>query len=207
MLLIAGAMVNVAVAWAIAAWWPPVGQPAVMTAARRADGDYAGVTRLSLLGRTRICYGTLRDVQWEADGRAANVDWRFESENFTELQVGWPLRTLSSRNMGLCSMTTARGTASLSTILSEPVVDGIGLAPFPMRGSAAFSWRALPYRPMWAGLIVNTLFYAVALGLLFVIPNALRRRLRRRRGQCEACGYPIGTSPVCTECGAAVPAA
>ena len=35
----------------------------------------------------------------------------------------------------------------------------------------------------------------------FFIPLA-RRQARRRRGLCLVCGYPVGTSTVCTECGA-----
>jgi hypothetical protein len=31
-----------------------------------------------------------------------------------------------------------------------------------------------------------------------------RREVRRERGLCPACAYPVGTSEVCTECGKAV---
>jgi len=34
--------------------------------------------------------------------------------------------------------------------------------------------------------------------------NIGTRMIRRRRGQCERCAYPVGTSERCTECGAAV---
>ncbi len=64
--------------------------------------------------------------------------------------------------------------------------------------------RYIPYRPIFPGFIINTFFYALLLWLLFAAPFAARRTLRRRRGQCEKCAYPIGVSPVCTECGAAV---
>lgn len=62
----------------------------------------------------------------------------------------------------------------------------------------------LPLRPMWPGFLINTILYALILWLLFAAPFALRRRRRRRRGLCEQCAYPIGVSPVCTECGASV---
>ena len=61
--------------------------------------------------------------------------------------------------------------------------------------------RVLPLRPMWPGFAINTIFYAAVLWLLFAAPGFVRRRIRARRGQCPACGYPIGTSNVCTECG------
>jgi hypothetical protein len=62
----------------------------------------------------------------------------------------------------------------------------------------------LPLQPMWPGFVANTLFF----GLLPFLPIALfvmtRRVLRSRRHQCLRCGYPVGVSPVCTECGHAV---
>lgn len=62
----------------------------------------------------------------------------------------------------------------------------------------------LPIRPIWPGFLINTLFYAAILWLIFAGPFALRRTIRRRRGCCPACGYPVGVSPRCTECGAEV---
>ena len=59
----------------------------------------------------------------------------------------------------------------------------------------------VPRTLLWPGFAVNTLFYAGVLWVLFCGPFALRRMIRRRRGRCPACNYPIGQSPVCTECG------
>ena len=64
--------------------------------------------------------------------------------------------------------------------------------------------RLLPTLPLWPGFAINTVFYAFILWLLFAAPFALRRRRRIRRGLCPKCAYPVGTSDVCTECGAAV---
>ena len=63
----------------------------------------------------------------------------------------------------------------------------------------------LPLRPIWPGFAVNTLFYAAVLWLLSGGPFRLRRHLRFRRGLCPACGYPMGESAVCSECGKALP--
>jgi hypothetical protein len=60
----------------------------------------------------------------------------------------------------------------------------------------------LPYALVWPGFAINTLFYAGVLWVLLCGPFALRRMIRRRRGLCAQCAYPIGQSPVCTECGA-----
>jgi hypothetical protein len=62
----------------------------------------------------------------------------------------------------------------------------------------------LPYYPLWPGFAINTIFYAAILWLLFAAPGSVRRRLRIRRGVCPACAYPVGQSPTCTECGANV---
>ncbi len=62
-----------------------------------------------------------------------------------------------------------------------------------------------PVGPLWLGFIVNTLFYAALLWLLIPGPFVLRRVIRVRRGRCGACGYPMGESPVCTECGKPLP--
>ena len=61
--------------------------------------------------------------------------------------------------------------------------------------------RGLPLGLIVPGFALNTLFYATVLGLLIPCPLALRRFTRRRRGLCPACGYPMGESDVCTECG------
>jgi hypothetical protein len=61
-----------------------------------------------------------------------------------------------------------------------------------------------PYRPFLLGFAINTLFYGGILWLLFAAPFALRKWRRGRKGLCPACAYPVGTSEVCTECGAKV---
>src|SRR5262245_10478039 len=69
-------------------------------------------------------------------------------------------------------------------------------------------FRALPLRPIWSGLALNTVFFAALwFALLAGIP-ALRRALRRRRGLCARCGYDLRATPAntpCPECGTAKP--
>ena len=65
--------------------------------------------------------------------------------------------------------------------------------------------RWIGYLPIWPGFAVNTLFYAGLLWLLILGPFALRRLIRRRRGLCPKCAYPIGESFVCSECGCELP--
>ena len=59
----------------------------------------------------------------------------------------------------------------------------------------------LPLRPLWLGFAGNTAAYAVGVCVVARLPRAVRRAVRRSRGSCVVCGYPVGVSPVCTECG------
>lgn len=65
--------------------------------------------------------------------------------------------------------------------------------------------RALPLRPIPGGFAVNTVFYGATLWLMICGLFALRRFIRVRRGLCAACGYPMGESAVCSECGKPLP--
>ena len=59
----------------------------------------------------------------------------------------------------------------------------------------------LPASPIWSGVIANTVIYTWLISFLLGGAFVLRRLFRRKRGRCPDCGYPAGTSPVCTECG------
>ena len=65
--------------------------------------------------------------------------------------------------------------------------------------------RTLPLIPILSGFAVNTLFYAAVLCLLICGPVVLRRMIRMKRGRCVKCAYPMGESAVCSECGKALP--
>ena len=58
------------------------------------------------------------------------------------------------------------------------------------------------------GLLLNPLILGGGLWLLLVMPwlaaVIATRSWRRRHRRCMGCGYPIGSSPVCTECGEAL---
>jgi hypothetical protein len=62
----------------------------------------------------------------------------------------------------------------------------------------------LPLQPMWLGFLANTVFLGLVPFLAIALCVLTRRTLRSRRHQCLRCGYPVGVSPVCTECGHAV---
>ena len=105
---------------------------------------------------------------------------------------GWPLRSLggiSGHTRKLLNVQAPFGRAILRAmpLNSDKFTNDI---------------RFLPLQPLWPGFAINTVFYAGVLWIVFCGPFALRQLIRRRRGQCARCAYPIGSSAVCTECGA-----
>jgi len=69
-------------------------------------------------------------------------------------------------------------------------------------------WRetlhVLPYRVVWPGFLFNAAAFGGVLWLIWFAARWTRRLSRLRRGCCPACGYPIGVSHTCTECGVPV---
>ena len=68
----------------------------------------------------------------------------------------------------------------------------------------------VPLYPIWPGFAVNTLFYAVVVALLCLVVRTgyvvvFRYLTRSRRGLCPKCAYPMGESAVCSECGKTLP--
>jgi hypothetical protein len=61
--------------------------------------------------------------------------------------------------------------------------------------------RIVPFKPLWPGFAINTIFYAAIVFALFAVPGAIKRWRRIKRGLCVRCAYPLGTSGVCSECG------
>lgn len=64
--------------------------------------------------------------------------------------------------------------------------------------------RFIPLRPLWPGFAINTMFYAAILWLLFAAPGFMRKRVRIKRGSCARCGYPWGAGALCSECGSPI---
>ena len=88
----------------------------------------------------------------------------------------------------------------------EPLAHGIPLQSRNVWPLSPMPWkRALPLAIWPLGFAVNTLFYAAILWLLICSPFLLRRFIRSSRGLCPACAYPMSDSPICTECGKELP--
>jgi len=107
---------------------------------------------------------------------------------------GWPMYSMSTRYY--------RGASPQSASI---ITDGLFVRPSLLGVSGR---RVLPLRPIWPGFAINTVFYAVVLWLLFAGPFVVRRRRRIRRGLCPKCAYDLRNRPTdsttCPECGATV---
>jgi hypothetical protein len=102
------------------------------------------------------------------------------------------------------SLWTEPARMNVAKKVAKPARGGIVIDDRYAPGLDMYTKPTLPLIPILPGFAINTVFYAVILWggwLLFAAPFALRRRRRMRRGLCPACAYPVGDSPVCTECG------
>jgi hypothetical protein len=117
-------------------------------------------------------------------GRVATNARRFE---WVEYIAGWPLRS--------ATMYKAPD--------EEQVFDALELPSWLNSLVGNSHDIPVPTRPIWPGMIANTLIYGAAWAALFVTPGIARGRLRAWRGRCPRCGYDLRhqASPGCPECG------
>jgi hypothetical protein len=207
-LSVLGVVPNVAVAWGCALWVDDdfyVGQ----RSHRPMTDGYWEVFRSEAPGSTTIC-AIWHFVEQPFPGQSGPepstlipywCDIRYSTHGGTGNSFanarGWPLVSMSWKGSIASSLRFAGVHGAISMDRSYP--GELGRAPMSFKAQ-------LPLVPIWPSFAVNTLFYALVLWLPVCGPFALRRYVRRRRGRCTECGYPAGTSPTCTECGAVLAA-
>ncbi len=189
--LLAGAVVNVAVAWIFAFVDHPLSRPDadLMTRLTRiAYSDVICVHEIRAHGTLRVLCYRFADTSNDATSSleqllpvpliASPLD--LQPDTFVlHRAYGWPLLSLAHMP-GAKSSLNVRPTRLLINRSSTP-----------------------PLRPLWPGFAVNTIFYAAFLWLLIPGPFALRRFIRVKRGLCPACAYDLrhGEHDACPECG------
>jgi hypothetical protein len=189
--LAGGAIVNVAVAWGTFVLRPCAGQYASLEEVESAqiwnrfDAPISDSTGLPSVERVHYS-------PFYYQAHAKDFSGRLSGE-VVELGAGWPMTCLIGQWWNIGPQTLW-------------LFDASRLQPTRIEDVDDQSSRidALPCYPIWPGFAINTIFYAAILWLIFFVPSKLKRTLRRRRGLCPACAYPVGTSDVCTECGAPV---
>jgi hypothetical protein len=108
-------------------------------------------------------------------------------------RAGWPLIAVEAQ--------WYRDASRAMPVFAPRTTGGFAFRDWYVRGDRLFMPRMLPYKPLWPAFTLDVAFWTVVAAVLWFVPIWIRRLIRRRRGQCAGCGYPIGASEVCTECG------
>jgi hypothetical protein len=206
--LLLGAIVNVAVAWALALSIDAYDLP-LDGAWRDIDGvghvEIARAERSGVLMLQIIVHSSGGPSSDDLDeitkplsaedllGRRRTttyppqVDDDYGRESVTADARGWPLLSLWCDHAVAIGGTAfdVRGGLRIHTPAMPPIMTSQNRPfGFDERHSQIVP-RILPIRPLCPGFAINTVFYAVILWVLFAAPFALRRRRRMRRGLCR----------------------
>ena len=228
LLVLAGAIINVAVAWGLALWRFDNPKNYIRDLPRQSDtqwwdqhvkgitghplllsqgNDNAGFTWLFLTGADPA----IMQVGFQKDRlREIRITQnQYQLDHAILIQSGWPARSLHGEEVRLGVTSTGPSPpqfliADLNNptfVFSTKKTFHYSSIAFPQPSSFARVSRFIPMGSVWPGFAINTILYAVIAWLLFTAPRSLRHWWRIKRGQCPACAYPVGTSDVCTECG------
>ncbi len=114
---------------------------------------------------------------------------------YCEVASGWPFRAFYSSHS---SEYTALPGGSLDRIW----ITRWGIPMFD-RKRDHIPPPSIPFMPIWAGLIADTVLWGAIASALVGICRRILMRLRRGRGQCAVCGYEMQELASCPECGTA----
>jgi hypothetical protein len=121
------------------------------------------------------------------------------SYDMVETQAGWPMRCATRSHLNYDELRPWKA------VLKPPALSWHGGWNAIDRSHAIYTTVAVPVwvplKPVWPGFAVNTLIYAGAAVAGVRSVGMVRSWMRRRRGNCPECGYPIGQAAICTECG------
>ena len=206
LLLVGGAILNVAVAWGCACWSPltmalfaPLTEPEPWHWRSNTPEDWPAAP--NYVGRDESFGVSERYTEW-VDARPGWLADQPAQE--WVLSSGWPFRSMFIERHRILPREPCYGLWKVS--VSQWTWDDGWPIPAWMPGSerGQLGVSGLPLKPIWPGFAINTVFYAGVLWLLFAAPFALRRRRRIKRGLCPKCAYDLRgcTGDACPECGA-----
>jgi hypothetical protein len=194
------AIVNIAMAWACAAYSGTrnVTQPAPPMAITTDDLLRIG-PHADIVDKQRS-FGVERSTTVQSVFMGATEFDGIYSERIASVEAcaGWPCRSLRG---SLGGTSNGNGAASLA---NNRVVLRWRMTLDQYESPALLPMAVLP-----AGFALNTIFYTAVLWPFSAIPGIVRRRLRAHRGRCVACGYELrglrggeaGAPQTCPECG------
>lgn len=206
--LLLGAAVNVAIAWWCASY-PRQAAPSTLPVFCTDPQEWSWIDPVR--GKTSLLY-IERSAGIGFDRRYFFYPVGDDSlDNAAErIRAGWPLRSLEG---GMWMTWPWEGDEPVwkRQKTGRQVPDHA--ASFPFKWWNWPQWarparQVLPLQPLWPGFAVNSLFHAIMAWTLCSAASApwrLRRRRRANRDLCVYCGYPIGASSICTECGRSLP--
>lgn len=201
LLLLAGGVVNVVIAWSIAGFGEAP-EFALSVSYSNTNGRETTEIILGVADRTSVDVAAPWHIGLAPpQGGFATIRAGFGHWNCWEAEVGGG-RTAATAAFGwpfpaLRTVVVPAGFASSPA--PRPALPAPGI--LTDLGMFARSSGAIPIDPILLGLLYNTLIYAAAL----VIPLSffpVRRWRRRRRGRCVRCNYDLrGIDGACPECG------
>jgi hypothetical protein len=223
-----GAAMAIVIAWAcVLLPAPELTDPTTVRYGRlEADGAALGWVRQTRLGHEGIA-GTWRSAP-TAHGESVeawlSADRQRHEQFMSQLQLNpdpvtpdWgtiaiepPRRGQAAESRGQLAFGWPLPCTWYQVLATEPLLRD---AYLPVTGIRAPAWfrrlsplgfqAALPVRPIWPRLLMNTALFASALAILWHAPLGLRSIRRRRRGLCPRCAYDLraAPTPTCPECG------
>jgi hypothetical protein len=176
--------------------WPPLSTfitPERVKLAKDADSGAAPLEVAARIGATqerpRDCIMTQQ--HWPGVTETFIEAHEHEKGSWTtyELASGFPFRGVVA---GAFGSQTADGKAILPMTAIKPVLV-----------YHIFGKRITLAAPLWPGFIANGVIYGVVLWLPWLLFVTIRARVRRSKGYCMQCAYPIPqATSQCPECGA-----
>src|SRR6266850_536986 len=203
-----GAMANVMVAWSCVEFAKRCNFDARVTARMRqeswdASGDHASSITVNSVF---IGAGTDLAIIIERVKNSASSRNMFGSgTEIHEFRAGWPTRSFvgnDRRAIDPQSMYGLLTPSRRSMLLNRPLTLTFDIPGITMPASGPLTVkRLLPLDPMPWGFLINSIFFGALIWLGCLVCRLVRGAFRAIHHRCRHCGYPVGVSPVCTECG------
>lgn len=214
--LAVGCIVNILLTWTLARW--------------TSMGEGRGIARDKRIGpATYYTYDSTltwpggAPVDWPRpqtgfDGAGTGLE--YSSRHYSEIvgpqalqrfnvrlvRAGWPLRSLGWQVWEEEFDSAGPNPKHSSTLLPGTSCGYIDLKRWlGPRGTSIYSinevHQRLPVVPIWPGFVINSILYGAMAWIACRSMLAWRTWRRSRQGLCPSCGYPVGSSATCTECG------